>query len=89
MSTDRATLEKWIAETKRNQRLLRTAIVPAAIISIALVFVSRPIGAGAIGLVALVALFGFWIMSSHVVDFETRIEELDRPRPVGRAVRRK
>jgi hypothetical protein len=89
MSTDRATLEKWIAETKRNQRLLGKAIVPAALVAIALVFVSRPVGAGAIGLVVLVAIFGFWIMSSHVVDFETRIDELERPRPVGRAVRRK
>ena len=85
---DRATLQTWIAETERNQQRLRKVLVPAAVAALALVFVNRPIGGGALLLVALVALFGSWIMSSHLVDFRTRLEDLDRPKPVGRAVKR-
>ena len=85
---DRATLEAWIAETECNRRRLHKALVPAAVAALALLFVSRPIGGGALLLVALVAVFGSWIMSSHLVDFRTRIEDLDRPKPVGRAVKR-
>jgi hypothetical protein len=86
---DRATLETWIADTTRNQRRLRKALVPAAVVALVLVFVSRPIGGGAVLLVALVATLGSWIMSSHIADWQTRLADLDRPKPVGRAVKRR
>ncbi len=86
---DRAMLETWIAQTTRNQRRLRKALVPAAIVAIGLLFVSRPIGGGAVLVVALVATLGSWIMSSHILDWQTRLAELDKPRPVGRAVKRR
>ena len=85
---DRAQLEAWIAETERNQQRMRKAIVPAAIVAVALIFVSRPIGLGAIMLVALVGVLGQWITQSHIVDWRARIDELGRPKPVGRAVKR-
>jgi hypothetical protein len=85
---DRATLETWIAQTQRNQRWLRRALVPAAVVAIALVFVSRPLGGGAVLVVVLVATLGSWIMSSHILDWQTRLADLDRPKPVGRAVKR-
>ncbi|HEY1816802.1 MAG TPA: hypothetical protein VGG74_30855 [Kofleriaceae bacterium] len=84
---DRATLETWIAETERNQRRLHKALPFAAIVALALVFVSRPVGIGAVMLVALVGVFGHWIMSSHIVDWRTRITELGKPKPVGRAIK--
>jgi chromate transport protein ChrA len=86
---DRAQLEAWIAETQRNQQRLRKWIAPAAIVAVALVFVSRPIGLGAILLVALVGVLGQWITQSHILDWRTRLDELDRPKPVGRALRRR
>ena len=86
---DRATLEGWIAETERKRERLRKALPAAAIIAVALVFVSRPVGFGAIMLVALVGVYGSWIMSSHILDWHTRIDELDKPKPVGRALKRK
>jgi hypothetical protein len=86
---DRAQLEAWIAETQRNQQRLRKWIAPAAIVAVALVFVSRPIGLGAILLVALVGVLGQWITQSHILDWRTRLDELDRPKPVGRALKRR
>ncbi|HEX4449659.1 MAG TPA: hypothetical protein VH143_02260 [Kofleriaceae bacterium] len=86
---DRAQLEAWIAETQRNQKRTRKAIAPAALVAIVLVIFSRPIGLGAILLVALVGVLGEWIMSSHIVDWRTRIAELDKPKPVGRALKRR
>jgi len=89
MAADRATLETWIAETQRNQRRLRRGLLPATVAAAALTFWSRPVGGGALLLVALVALFGYWITTSHIADWEARIQELGRPKPVGRAVRRR
>jgi hypothetical protein len=86
---DRAQLEAWIAETQRNRQRMRKAIAPAAVVAVALVFVSRPIGLGAILLVALVGVLGQWITASHILDWRTRIDELDKPKPVGRALKRR
>jgi hypothetical protein len=86
---DRAQLEGWIAETQRNRQRMRKAIAPAAVVAIALVFVTRPIGLGAILLVALVGVLGEWITASHILDWRTRIADLDKPKPVGRALKRR
>jgi hypothetical protein len=87
--SDRAQLEAWIVETQRNRQRMRKAIAPAAVVALALVFVSRPIGLGAILLVALVGVLGEWITASHIVDWRTRINDLDKPKPVGRALKRR
>lgn len=86
---DRATLEAWIVETERKRERLHKLLPIAAIIAVGLTLLSRPIGLGAIMLVVLVGVFGSWIMSSHLLDWRTRIDELDKPKPVGRAVKRK
>jgi len=86
---DRAQLEAWIAETERNQRRLRAAMIPSAVVAVALLVWSRPVGGMAIAILAITAVFGFWIMASHIADWSTKIEELDRPRPVGRAIKRR
>jgi hypothetical protein len=86
---DRATLETWIAETERNRQKLRKALPFASVVALALVFVSRPVGIGAVMLVVLVAVFGHWIMSGHITEWHTRIADLDKPKPVGRAIKRR
>jgi hypothetical protein len=86
---DRAQLEAWIAETQRNQQRLRKWIAPSAIVAVALVLVSRPIGLGAILLVTLVSVLGQWITQSHIVDWRARLADLDKPKPVGRALKRR
>ncbi|HEY1549320.1 MAG TPA: hypothetical protein VGG28_15950 [Kofleriaceae bacterium] len=85
---DRAQLEAWIAETQHNQQRIRKWIMPAAIVAVALLFVSRPVGLGAILLVVLVGTLGQWITRSHIVDWQSRLDALDKPKPVGRAVKR-
>lgn len=89
MATDRATLEAWIADTRRHQRRLRRALLPASIVALGLLVWSRPIGGAAVLLVVLTAVLGSWIMSSHVLDWQTKIAALDRPPVVGRAVKRR
>jgi hypothetical protein len=86
---DRAQLEAWIAETQRNQERMRKWIAPAAIVAVALLVVSRAIGLGAILLVVLVSVLGQWITRSHILDWRTKLDELDRPKPVGRALKRR
>jgi hypothetical protein len=86
---DRTTLETWIAETERNKDRLHKALPFASIVAVALLFASRPVGLGAVMLVALVAVYGHWIMSSHIVDWRQRIADLDKPKPVGRAIKRR
>ena len=86
---DRAQLEAWIADTERNRRRLRTAMLPSAVVALGLLVWSRPVGAPAIATLALTTIFGFWIMASHIADWSTKLDELDRPRPVGRAIKRR
>jgi hypothetical protein len=90
MAADRAQLEAWIAQTQRTQKKLVAGLVPAGIVAFALLFVSRPIGGAACAMVGMFALFGFWITTSHVRDFEGKLDELDKPPPqiVGGRLRR-
>ena len=86
---DRAQLEAWIAATQRTQQRLRVALIPAGVVALALLVWSRPVGGAACATVGLFALFGFWITSSHIQDWEQQIGELGKPRTVGRAIKRK
>ncbi len=88
MAADRAQLEAWIAATRRTQQHLRTLLIPASAIAIALLVWSRPIGGGACALVGIVALFGFWITGGHITDWEQQLAALDKPRHVGPVTRR-
>jgi hypothetical protein len=75
----REDLERWIASSRRNQRILRTALIIAGVISIALFFVSKAAGGIGIFIVALVALSGFWITAGHIADWEAKLYKLDHP----------
>jgi hypothetical protein len=87
--SDRQQLEAWIANTRRTQRKLGIALIPAGVVAIAVVLFSRPAGFLALLSVAIVGVFGFWITSSHILDWSTKLDELDKPRPVGRAIKRR
>jgi hypothetical protein len=86
---DRAQLEAWIAETERHQRRLRAALVPAVVVALVLLVFSRPIGGMAIAIVLITAVLGFWIMASHIADWTTKLDDLERPRPDAHAVKRR
>jgi hypothetical protein len=88
VAADRAQLEAWIAATHRTQQRLRTALIPAGAVALALLLWSRLVGVGACALVGLVALFGFWITSGHITEWEQQIAALDKPRHVGPVTRR-
>jgi hypothetical protein len=80
MAPDQAQYEAWIANTRVTQRKLKLGLALLAIISIALLFVSKI--AGAVGIVSciLFGVFGFWITSSHVTGWHTEIDRLSHPR---------
>ncbi|CAN5669930.1 hypothetical protein BH11MYX1_BH11MYX1_03230 [soil metagenome] len=63
-----------------TQKRLTAILVPMAILSIVLLFVSKV--AGAVGIVSCVlfGIFGFWITSSHVTGWNTEIDRLANPR---------
>jgi hypothetical protein len=79
--TDRAELEAWIVATQRRQRRLKTALIPALAVAIGVTVWSRPLGALTFVSIGIVAVFGFWILSSHIADWRGRIDALDRPPP--------
>lgn len=77
---DRATYERWIASSVRTQERLKHALLPLAAIAIVLGLVtSRLAGAIALVSVAMVGLFGFWITTSHITDWEAKLRELEHP----------
>ena len=79
--TDRAEMEAWIAATQRRQRRLKTALIPAVIVAIGVTIWSKPLGVLTFVSIGIVAVFGMWILSSHIADWRGRIEALDRPPP--------
>lgn len=80
MAPDQAQYEAWIEKTRVTQRKLKMILVPLAILSIVLLFVSKI--AGAVGIVSCVlfGIFGFWITSSHVTGWNVEIDRLSNPR---------
>lgn len=78
---DRAQLEAWIAQSRRTQKRLKTALVPAVLAAFVVMMWSRPLGALVLVSVGIVAVFGFWITASHMVGWHGEIERIDRPPP--------
>lgn len=83
----REELEEWIARTRRTQRRLHVLVALGAVAGIALFVWRGPVGGFALLCVALVAICGYWITSSHLADWERELEERDRPAPPKRAGR--
>ncbi len=80
MPPDQAQYEAWIAETRVTQRRLKSILIPVAVISIVLLFVSKLAGVVGIFACALFGLFGFWITSSHMHGWHVEIDRLANPR---------
>ena len=78
---DRAQLEAWIAETRRTQQKLKVGLIPAFVAGIGVTVWSRPLGALVIVSIGIVAVFGFWITSSHITGWLNDQQRLDRPPP--------
>jgi hypothetical protein len=80
----RSELEGWIARTHHNQRTLAIVLACAAAASIGLGMWRANLGMIGFAIVAIVAICGFWITSSHVADWRGKLAQLDQPaRPAG------
>ena len=90
MSEDRrAELNGWIAKSVQTRKKLKLALGIAAVMSLGLMVWNRAIGGVALGIVAIVALCGFWIIAAHIADWRSKLDEIGKPRPVGRAIKRR
>ncbi len=76
----RAELEGWIAKTRSNQRKLGIGLAVGAVIAIGLMFWSGAVGGVALGTVLFVGLCGFWITIGHIMDWNTKIRDLGKPK---------
>jgi len=73
----RLELEGWIGRTRRAQRRLAAVVGCAAVIAVALAVWKSPIGLVAFGVVAIVAVCGFWVTASHLADWRGKLDRLD------------
>lgn len=81
----RLELEGWISRTHRNQRVLAIVLGCAVAVAAGVMIWLPRVGGVAIAVVAIVAVCGFWVTSSHIADWRGKLAELDRPRrTVGR-----
>ncbi|MDX2091890.1 MAG: hypothetical protein SFX73_28770 [Kofleriaceae bacterium] len=80
MSADprREELLGWISQTRRTQRKLTYVIGAMILISSILLFWRLGIGPLALALTAIVGISGFWITSSHILDWNDRLAGLRR-----------
>ena len=77
MASD-AELHRWIAESKRTRQRLGIGVaVIAAFGFIAMAF-NGTLGMALLGLAALVAGAGFWIVSGHIADWEAQLRRRRR-----------
>jgi len=72
-------LERWVAQTKRNQRRIAVGLVAGLGVAIALAATLGAAGGFAIVIVVLVGICAFWITGAHLLDFRRKLKELDQP----------
>jgi hypothetical protein len=63
----------WIAETRRNQRILAFAVAASTALSVALWLWRKPIGGLGLLVTAFVALVGFWVTASHLNEWRAQL----------------
>lgn len=75
----RAELRAWIAQTRRNQRILGFVIAGLVAISIALMMWRGDVGGIALAITTVIGFTGFWITAGHIADWRNKLAELDKP----------
>jgi len=76
----RTELNAWIARTRSHQKKLGIVLAVAAVVSIGLMVWNTTVGGAGIGIVALVALCGFWITAGHIMDWRNKLANLGKPK---------
>lgn len=74
----RATLNGWITGSRRVQRQLGWGAVGGSVASVGAWVVSSTVGIAALLTVLGVYGIGMWITASHIADWKTRLEVMDR-----------
>lgn len=70
----------WISKTRQTQRKLMYVIGAMILASSILLFWRLGVGLLALVLTAIVGITGFWITSSHILDWSDRLAALKRHR---------
>jgi hypothetical protein len=66
----------WISQTRRTQRKLTYVIGAMILISSILLFWRLGVGLLALIITAIVGIVGFWITSSHILEWNDRLAGL-------------
>lgn len=74
-------LQRWIAQTRSNQRKLGVIVVAGGLLGLLLLPWRGDVGGIVLGSFAILAAGGFWITFSHLQDFRAKLEALDRSPP--------
>lgn len=84
MTTDqrREELLRWIAQTRRNQRVLGIIIAGAVALSLVLMLWRGEVGGILLAITVFSGIAGFWITGGHLIDWKGQLANLDKPRPV-------
>ena len=88
MEDRRTELLGWIAKTERNRKRLARVLGGLTMVSLVMMAFRRSVGFAGLAIVAVVALCGFWILSSHIAEWRGKLDELARPRHTGPIRRR-
>lgn len=74
----RAQLQRYIDDTRANQRTFTWILAPLLAISLLLLIWSTGVGMLALVLVGIIAVGGHWVLHAHLESHHTQLAELGR-----------
>ena len=66
-------LQRWIAESQRTRQRLKIAVIAMTVLSLVAALFDGTFGMIGLGLTALIAGAGFWIVHGHLTDWESQL----------------
>jgi hypothetical protein len=71
-------LHRWIAESKQTRHRIGIGVAVLAALGFLVMLFDGTLGLGLVALSAIVAAAGFWIVSSHIADWEAQLRRRRR-----------
>jgi hypothetical protein len=74
----RKQLDRYVEETRRNQRVFNNVLAPLTALALLLLIWSTGVGLFALLGVGLIAVTGHWVLYAHLASHKTQLAELAR-----------
>lgn len=74
----RKQLDRYVEDTRRNQRTFNTVLAPLLALALLLLIWSAGVGLFALLSVGLIAVTGHWVLYAHLASHRTQLAELER-----------